>query len=96
MIELLADRPKRITLGADKGYDTEDFVNEARSMNVTPHVTQTLSRRRSAIDGRVTRHAGYVASPRIRKRIEEAFGWTRDRCDAPNKVPRAGTCRPCL
>ena len=78
MIELFADRPNRITLGADKGYDTQDFVNEARSMNVTPHVTQNLSRRRSAIDGRVTRHAGYVASQRIRKRIEEAFGWAKE------------------
>ena len=47
-------------------------------MNVTPHVTQNLSRRRSAIDGRVTRHAGYVASQRIRKRIEEAFGWSKE------------------
>ena len=78
MIELFADRPNRITLGADKGYDTQDFVNEARSMNVTPHVTQNLSRRRSAVDCRVTRHAGYRASQRIRKRIEEAFGWSKE------------------
>ena len=75
MIEPRADRPRRITLGADKGYDTEDFVNELRSMKVTPHVTQNTRGRRSAIDGRTTRHSGYVASQRIRKRIEEAFGY---------------------
>jgi transposase len=73
MIEARADRPSRITLGADKGYDAEDFVNELRAMNVTPHVaTKTKG---SAIDGRTTRHAGYVTSQRIRKRIEEPFGW---------------------
>lgn len=77
MIEPFADRPRRITLGADKGYDTEDFVNELRSMKVTPHVAQNISGRRSAIDGRTTRHGGYVASQRIRKRIEEAFGWLK-------------------
>lgn len=64
----------RCSLGADKGYDTQDFVNELRSMPVTPHVTRNTSGRRSAIDGRTTRHGGYVASQRIRKRIEEAFG----------------------
>lgn len=77
MIEPRADRPRRITLGADKGYDTEDFVNELRSMKVTPHVAQNISGRRSAIDGRTTRHGGYVTSQRIRKRIEEAFGWIK-------------------
>ncbi|ADP70511.1 transposase IS4 family protein [Rhodomicrobium vannielii ATCC 17100] len=77
MIEPLADRPRRITLGADKGYDTQDFVNELRSMKVTPHVTRNTSGRRSAIDVRTTRHGGYVASQRIRKRIEEAFGWIK-------------------
>ena len=77
MIEPLADRPRRITLGADKGYDTEDFVNELRSMRVTPHVAQNIRGRRSAIDGRTTRHGGYAVSQRIRKRIEEAFGWIK-------------------
>ena len=77
MIEPLADRPRRITLGADKAYDTEDFVNELRSMKVTPHVAQNTSGRRSAIDGRTTRHGGYAVSQRIRKRIEEAFGWIK-------------------
>ncbi len=78
MIEPRADRPNRITLGADKAYDAQDFVNELRSMNVTPHVAQNTSRRRSAIDGRVTRHAGYALSQKIRKRIEEAFGWSKE------------------
>lgn len=77
MIEPRADRPRAITLGADKGYDAEDFVNELRSMKVTPHVAQNTRNRRSAIDGRTTRHAGYAASQRIRKRIEEAFGWIK-------------------
>ena len=77
MIEPYADRPRAITLGADKGYDAEDFVNELRSMKVTPHVTQNTSGRRSAIDGRTTRHGGYAVSLRIRKRIEETFGWIK-------------------
>ncbi|MCC8951848.1 IS5 family transposase, partial [Bradyrhizobium sp. Arg62] len=77
MIEPRADRPTAITLGADKAYDAEDFVNELRSMNVTPHVAQNTSGRSSTIDGRTTRHGGYAVSQRIRKRIEEAFGWIK-------------------
>jgi transposase len=77
MIEPRADRPCAVTLGADKGYDTQDFVNELRSMAVTPHVAQNTRGRRSAIDGRTTRHGGYAVSQRIRKRIEEAFGWIK-------------------
>jgi transposase len=77
MIEPRADRPTAITLGADKAYDAEDFVNELRSMNATPHVAQNTSGRSSAIDGRTTRHDGYAVSQRIRKRIEEAFGWIK-------------------
>ena len=77
MIEPRAERPRAITLGADKGYDAEDFINELRSMRVTPHVAQNTRGRRSAIDGRTTRHAGYAASQRIRKRVEEAFGWIK-------------------
>lgn len=73
LIEPRAERPGRITLGADKGYDAEDFVNELRSMNVTPHVAAKITG--SALDGRTTRHAGYAVSQRIRKRIEEVFGW---------------------
>ena len=77
MIEPRADQPRAITLGADKAYDAADFVNELRSMRVRPHVAQNAGRRRSAIDGRTTRHAGYAVSQRIRKRIEEAFGWIK-------------------
>ena len=77
MIEPRADRPRAITLGADKAYDAEDFVNELRSMTVTPHVAQNTSGRSSAIDGRTTRHGGYAISQCIRKRIEEAFSWIK-------------------
>ena len=69
---------ERITLGADKGYDTKDFVQEMRGMHVTPHVTQNDKRPGgSAIDGRTTRHPGYQVSQRKRKRIEEVFGWIK-------------------
>ena len=77
MIEPRADRPRAISLGADKAYDAEDFVNELRSKNVRPHVAQNTSRRRSAIEGRTTRHPGYGMSQKIRKRIEEGFGWIK-------------------
>jgi len=77
MIEPRADWCQAITLGADKAYDAEDFVNELRAMKVTPHVAQNTSGRSSAIDGRTTRHGGYAVSQRIRKRIEEAFGWIK-------------------
>lgn len=79
MIEPLGDRPRATTLGADRGYDSADFVEELRTLNVRPHVAQNVNRRRSAIDKRTTRHPGYAASIRIRirKRIEEAFGWIK-------------------
>jgi transposase len=64
----------RITLGADKGYDTEDFVTECREMNVTPHVA---CRKYTILDKRTTRHPGYQVSQRIRKRIEEIWGWMK-------------------
>ena len=67
----------RITLGGYKAYDTQDFVAEMRRLGVTPHVSQNTKSRRSAIDGRTTRHAGYVVSVRVRKRIEEVFGWMK-------------------
>jgi transposase len=77
LIKPHADRPQAVTLGGDKGFDARDFVDELREINVTPHVAQNLSGRRSAIDGRTTRHPGYGVSLRIRKRIEEAFGWAK-------------------
>lgn len=73
-LALLARHAKRgATVGADKGYDTADFVASCRKLGVTPHVARRKTG--SAIDGRTTRHAGYQTSLKIRKRIEEAFGW---------------------
>jgi len=66
----------RMSLGADKGYDTADFVAGVRALKVTPHVAR--KKRGSAIDGRTTRHEGYAVSLRRRKRIEEGYGWMKD------------------
>ena len=78
---LMAERiagAERVTVAADKAYDTRDFVAVMRELNVTPHVTQNEKRSGgSAIDGRTTRHAGYQVSQRKRKRIEEVFGWMK-------------------
>lgn len=74
---------RRITLAGDKGFDVADFVEELRDRKVTPHVavqdhlTKTGKRRKTKIDGRTTRHPGYKISQRIRKRIEEVFGWVK-------------------
>jgi transposase len=65
---------RRVTVGADKGYDTQDFVTRCRRMNITPHVAR---RQTSKVDRRTIRHAGYQASQRIRKRVEEIFGWVK-------------------
>jgi hypothetical protein len=64
-----ADRPNPVTLGGDRGFDARDLDAELREVNVTPHLAQNTSGRRSAIDGRTTRHPGYAVSQRIRKRI---------------------------
>jgi transposase len=76
---MLSDVPgdHRITVGADKGFDQRELVKRLREMNVTPHVAQNDTNRRSAIDDRTTRHAGYVVSQRKRKRVEEVFGWAK-------------------
>jgi len=66
---------RRLTLGADKGYDSADFIATLRRMVVTPHVAQKV--RHSAIDGRTTQHPGYALSQRRRKKIEEPFGWAK-------------------
>jgi transposase len=68
---------RRVTVGADKGYDTKAFVEETRNLNATPHVAQNNRGRRSAIDGRTTRHPGYAESQKKRKRVEEIFGWMK-------------------
>ena len=76
-------RAKRITLGADKGYDVTQFVHDLRDRSVTPHIaidghlSKTGKRRKTAIDARTTRHSGYDVSQRCRKRIEEVFGWIK-------------------
>lgn len=67
----------RITLGADKAYDTRDFVDTVRGMGVTPHFTQNNTNRRSAIDGRTTRHEGYRISLSKRWLVEKPFGWLK-------------------
>jgi transposase len=69
--------PQPVTLGADKGYDSADFVAALRDKAVTPHVAQNTSGRRSAIDEGTAGHPGYAISQRIRKRVEEAFGWAK-------------------
>ena len=68
---------KRVTLGGDKNYDTQEFVRELRGMNITPHVAQNDTNRSSAIDQRTTRQAGYEISQRKRKRVEQSFGWMK-------------------
>lgn len=69
---------RRATVGADRGYDTRDFVAGCRELEVTPHVVKyEHARRRSAIDGRTTRHAGYALSLQIRMQIERIFGWVK-------------------
>ena len=67
----------RITVGADRGYDTRDFVAALRLLQVTPHVAQNTAHRASAIDARTTRHPGYAVSQWRRKRVEEIFGWLK-------------------
>ena len=80
-VEMIADLPgrHRITVAADKAYDTRDFVADLREMGVTPHVAQyaTTPHRRSAIDGRTTRHPGYAISQQKRKLVEQGIGWIK-------------------
>ncbi len=78
-VEMLTETPgkKRITVGADKAYDSREFIRQARALEVTPHVAQNDTNRASAIDDRTTRHTGYPISQRKRKRVEEIFGWLK-------------------
>jgi len=83
---------KRVTLGGDKGFDTQGFVAECRNLGVTPHVAQNHARPGgSAIDNRTTRHPGYSISQRKRKRIEECFGWLKT-IALMRKVRHRGVC----
>jgi len=76
MIEGVPGR-QRITVAGDKAYDTRDFVAGVRAMQVTPHLAQNATGRRSAIDGRTTRHRGYAISQQKRKLVEQGFGWMK-------------------
>jgi transposase len=76
-VEMASALPGGATLGADKSYDTQAFVEALRRLGVTPHVAQNTSNRSSAIDRRTTRHAGYLVSQQKRKLIEEVFGWLK-------------------
>jgi transposase len=82
-----------VTVGGDKGFDTQGFVAECRNLNVTPHVAQNHKRNGgSAIDGRTTRHPGYAISQRKRKRIEECFGWLKT-IALMRKLRHRGVCK---
>ena len=78
-VEMIGERKggRRVTMGGDKGYDVQEFVADVRDLGVTPHVAQNNRNRRSAVDERTTRHAGYEISQRKRKRVEEVFGWLK-------------------
>jgi len=80
-LTMLADKQKgrkrRITVGGDKGYDAQDFVAEARALNVTPHIAKNDKGRRSHMDGRTTRHPGYAISLSCRWLVEKTFGWLK-------------------
>jgi len=79
-VEMAGEIPggsKRVTVGADRGYDTSGFVQALRDLKVTPHVAQHTTGRSSAIDERTTRHEGYAVSQKKRKRVEEVFGWLK-------------------
>ena len=91
-------RCKRITLGADKAYDVTQFVHDLRDRSVTPHIaidghlSKTGTPRKTAVDGRTTRHVGYGISQRCRKRIEEVFDWIKGSAGLSTR-PRSGGCR---
>jgi transposase len=78
LVDTNITKQRRVTLGADRAYDTKDFVAQCRARNVTPHVAQNFAGHRSStIDARTTRSWGYVASQRVRKRVESIFGWMK-------------------
>lgn len=92
-LSMLAAKPgsRCVTVGGDRGYDTRAFVAATRQLNVTPHLAQNTSARRSAIDERTTRHHGYALSQRKRKRVEEVFGWIKTvALQTQDALPRTG------
>jgi transposase len=98
LIERVRGSPRRITLGADKAYDVADFVAALRARSVSPHIAidghvrVTGKPRKTSVDRRITRHAGYAISQRCRKRIEEVFGWVKSSARLA-KVKLRGRCR---
>ena len=90
LLQGIAGVAPRATVGADKGYDTRDFVEGARAAGFTPHVAEKA--KGSALDGRTTRHEGYDISQRARKKIEEVFGWLKTVAGL-RKVTHRGTAR---
>jgi IS5 family transposase len=78
LLMLVENNPQagQVTVGADKGYDAQEFVEQCRLYGITPHIAHNTSRK-SAVDDRTTRHPGYAISQRIRKRVEEIFGWAK-------------------
>jgi transposase len=90
MLERLPPKKRRRTVAGDKGYDTKDFVADVRELGFTPHIAPNATRNRSTIDGRTTRHPGHVVSQRIRKRIEEPFGWMKTIAGAASSATSAG------
>jgi hypothetical protein len=81
-------RSRRITVGADKAYDAKDFVQGARKLNVTPHITRNDKGRRSNMDGRTTRHEGYAISLSCSWLVEKSFGWLKQ----PGPVDQVKLC----
>jgi len=77
LLDRQPESDRRRTVGGDKGFDQQRFVQEVRARNLTPHVAQNTTNRRSAIDGRTTRHSGYAESQRRRKLVEQGFGWDK-------------------
>jgi transposase len=77
MLRRLPATKRRRTVAGDKAYDTRGFVADLRELKITPHLAPNTTRQRSTIDGRTTRHEGHAISQRIRKRIEEPFGWIK-------------------
>jgi hypothetical protein len=77
MLRRLANKHRRRTVAGDKNYDTKQFVTDVRELEFTPHVAQNNKNRSSAIDGCTTRHSGHGMAQRIRKRVEEPFGWIK-------------------
>jgi Transposase DDE domain len=94
MVSSLPPTARRRTLGADKGYDRCGFPDTLRGLGWTPHVTPNVhaTRRRSAVDGRTTRHRGYAISQRKRKTVEEIYGWGKT-VGLLRKLRHRGTAR---